>query len=560
MGEGIPLGEFAETYLLDIIADTISGAVLLYDRNDTIVFASAQLRNFLPALPVIPARGTRLRDVFGAIFDNGGYAPKPSSATNHRHPASREDWVAGEIASLWKERAETVVNRGGDRWMSLAKRRLPNGYGICIFRDVSDVRKREEQWRADLERVQVTEEILDHLPFPVIVKDRKLTYVAINQAACSLYDLVPEAILGRNTIDLHVKDFAQRVDQADRQVLETGASSQIAENVIRPDGTSGMLITHKFRIGKPGRYLVVTAMEDLSGAVEAGFQPERLFAGLEGLDFVHSDMRHVVKDDKAPASTSGPRDVAGCKVLLVTESESMEETGVGLLLRAGLDATAARSVDELNAIVQIAEERQVRIDLIVVDGAMDVACLEAAQATGIDCAIIEAFQLETELVRLVTRHLQTFAAASPPATPEPDWQIAQTASIDVLVAEDNPVNQIVFSQILEGFGYRYAIAADGEEAVRLWRELNPRLILMDITLPVLNGFEAASKIRETEEVAGRTPIIGVLSPAIEGDRDACWAAGMNDVVMKPLSPDALEEKFRQYMGEDFRKWRHSIGN
>jgi CheY-like chemotaxis protein len=301
-------------------------------------------------------------------------------------------------------------------------------------------------------------------------------------------------------------------------------------------------------------------MEDLSGAVEAGFQPERLFAGLEGLDFVHSDMRHVVKDEKAPASTSGPRDVAGCKVLLVTESEAMEETGVGLLLRAGLDATAARSVDELNAIVQIAEERQVRIDLIVVDGAMDVACLEAAQATGIDCAIIEAFQLETELVRLVTRHLRTFAAASPPATPEPDWQIAQTASIDVLVAEDNPVNQIVFSQILEGFGYRYAIAADGEEAVRLWRELNPRLILMDITLPVLNGFEAASKIRETEEVAGRTPIIGVLSPAIEGDRDACWAAGMNDVVMKPLSPDALEEKFRQYMGEDFRKWRHSIGN
>lgn len=560
MGEGTPLGEFAETHLLDILSETISGAVLLYDRNDTIVFASAQLRNFLPALPVIPARGTRLRDVFGSIFDHGGYAPKPSTATEHRHPASREDWVAGEIASLWKERAEAVVNRGGDRWMSLSKRRLPSGFGICVFRDVSDVRKREEQWRADLERVQATEEILDHLPFPVIVKDRKLTYVAINQAACSLYDLEPEAILGRTTIELHVDDFARRVDQADRQVLETGVPSQIAENVIRPDGTCGMLITRKFRVGKPGRYLVVTAMEDLSDAVEAGFQPERLFAGLEGLDFVHSDMRHVVKDETATASKSDPRDVAGCKVLLVTETEAMEEAGVALLVKAGLDATAARSLDELNAIVQIAEERQLRIDLIVVDGAMDVACLEAAQATGIDCAIIEAFQLEAELVRLVTRHLQKRDAASAPAAQEPDWQIAQTASIDVLVAEDNPVNQIVFSQILEGFGYRYAIAADGEEAVRLWRELNPRLILMDITLPVLNGFEAASKIRETEEIAGRTPIIGVLSPAIEGDRDACWAAGMNDVVMKPLSPDALEEKFRQFMGEDFRKWRHSIGN
>lgn len=557
MGDGMPLGDFTETHLLDIISETISGAVLLYDRNDTIVFASAQLRNFLPALPVIPARGTRLRDVFGAIFDNGGYMSKSPTATDQRLSVSREDWVAGEVASLWKERAETVVNRGGDRWMSLSKRRLPSGFGICIFRDVSDVRKREEQWRADLERVQVTEEILDHLPFPVIVKDRKLTYVAINQAACNLYDLPPEAILGHNTIDLHVEDFATRVDEADRKVLETGAPSQIAENVTRPDGSAGILITRKFRIGKPGRYLVVTAMEDLSDALEAGFEPERLFSGLEGLDFVHSDMRHVVKDQDAVSTKAGMRAIAGCKVLLVTASHAMEEAGVSLLIDAGLDATAARSLYELNAILSIAEEREVRIDLIVVDGDMDVACLEAAQEAGIDCAIIEAFQLESDLVKLVTRHLQARDPASVPAAEEPDWQITQTGSIDVLVAEDNPVNQIVFSQILEGFGYRYAIASDGEEAVRLWRELNPRLILMDITLPRLNGFEAASKIRETEEVPGRTPIIGVLSPAIEGDRDACWAAGMNDVVLKPLSPDALEEKFRQFMGEDFRKWRHT---
>lgn len=557
MGDGMPLGDFTETHLLDIISETISGAVLLYDRNDTIVFASAQLRNFLPALPVIPARGTRLRDVFGAIFDNGGYMSKSPTATDQRLSVSREDWVAGEVASLWKERAETVVNRGGDRWMSLSKRRLPSGFGICIFRDVSDVRKREEQWRADLERVQVTEEILDHLPFPVIVKDRKLTYVAINQAACNLYDLPPEAILGHNTIDLHVEDFATRVDEADRKVLETGAPSQIAENVTRPDGSAGILITRKFRIGKPGRYLVVTAMEDLSDALEAGFEPERLFSGLEGLDFVHSDMRHVVKDQDAVTTKAGVRAIAGCKVLLVTASHAMEEAGVSLLINAGLDATAARSLYELNAILSIAEEREVRIDLIVVDGDMDVACLEAAQEAGIDCAIIEAFQLETDLVKLVTRHLQARDPASLPAAEEPDWQITQTGSIDVLVAEDNPVNQIVFSQILEGFGYRYVIASDGEEAVRLWRELNPRLILMDITLPRLNGFEAASKIRETEEVPGRTPIIGVLSPAIEGDKDACWAAGMNDVVLKPLSPDALEEKFRQFMGEDFRKWRHT---
>lgn len=556
MDDRVILDDVAHIQLLDIIADSMSGAFLLYDRNDEIVFASAQLRNFLPALPLVPASGTRLRDLFGSIYDHGGYAAK-SGAEDRRKLASREDWIAGEIASLWKERSETVVSRGGDRWMSLSKRRLPSGHGICVFRDVSEHRKREDQWRADLERVAITEEILDCLPFPVIVKDRNLTYVATNQAACTLYGLQPEAILGRQMIDLHADDFAERVDRADRKVLETGIATQIAEKVIRPDGTDGMLITRKFRVGKPGRYLVVTAMVDLADAVDAGFQSERLFAGMEGLDFIQSDMRHVITREERRETPPALRAIEGARVLLVTETADFEMDGVALMLEAGIDATAARSREEMTAIIDMARQGQLDIDLIAIDAAMDIECLEAAQACGIDVLVVEAFEIEGDLVKSVSRHLQRAKAdISEDAGPD-NWQIGQPASIDVLVAEDNEVNQIVFAQILDGFGYRYAIAADGEEAVRLWRELNPRLVLMDITLPLLNGFEAASKIRETEEISGRTPIIGVLSPATEGDRDACWSAGMNDVVMKPLSPDILEDKFRQFMGEDFRKWRQS---
>ena len=541
--------------LLDIIADAVSGAMLVYDRTDAIVFASPQLKSFLPAFSVAPVPGTRLRDIFGTLYDHGGYWPNQPEP-ERRSRVGRADWIAGEIASLWKERAETVVQRGTDRWMSLTKRRMPSGFGICIFRDISEHRKREDQWRSDLERVQVTEEILDSLPFPITVQDRNSAYVAVNRAACALYDLQSEQMLGRRTTDLHSAELSARVDSINQQVIETGTAYQIAEKLVRPDGAETAVITRKFRVGKPGRYLVVTAMEDLSDVVEAGLQGERLLTGIEGVDFVHSDLRR--QGDRPVPVRPAADDIAGRRILLVTGDTSVENEGLPLLLRLGLDATAARDPQELQAILAVARDTGVTIDLVVIDAAMDIACLELAQTCGIDVLVFEAFQLHRDLVKNITRHLRNPPVVSEPAD-DGDWQISTEPSIDILVAEDNAVNQIVFTQILEGFGYRYAIASDGEEAVRLWRELSPKLVLMDITLPVLNGFEAASKIRESEEFPGTTPIIGVLSPAVEGDRDACWAAGIDDVVMKPLSPDILEEKFRQYLGETSRAWRQDTG-
>lgn len=546
MSENTPTESHVQLQCLDIVSEAISGAFLIYDRNDSIIFASPQIRNFLPALPVVPARGTRLRDFFGIIYDHGGYFPTQGEK-GRRAAVSREDWIAGEIATLWKERSETIERRGSDRWMSLTKRRLPSGYGVCFIRDVSEHRKREDQWRADLERVQVTEEILDNLPFPVMVKDRNLHYVAVNKAASTLYSLPPEALLGRDVHDLHAPDLAQRIERTNRQVLESGTPFHVAESVIRPNGTKTAIITRKFRVGKPGRYFVVTSMEDLSDVIGTGFQPERLLAGIEGLDFVHSDMRGAAEvEERFPVAQNAVA-LAGRKVLLVTEDAMVENEGVALLLRHALDATAARTTEEMQAIIEIARQRDVTIDLVVIDSAMEIGCLEVAQSSGIDVLVFDVFQMERDLVRNIARQLSHPSCRNAEAEEAGDWQISTDSTIDVLVAEDNQVNQIVFSQILEGFGYRYAIASDGEEAVRLWRELNPRIVLMDITLPALNGFEAASRIRESEETPGRTPIIGVLSPAIEGDRDACWAAGMNDVVMKPLSPDILEETFRRYL-------------
>jgi CheY-like chemotaxis protein len=137
------------------------------------------------------------------------------------------------------------------------------------------------------------------------------------------------------------------------------------------------------------------------------------------------------------------------------------------------------------------------------------------------------------------------------STAEDSWPISIVTDDDgceILVAEDNAINQIVFSQILEGLGYRYKIAATGEEVVRMWTEYRPELVLMDITLPGFNGFEATRLIRQLEAGgASRTPIVGVLTQALDSDREAGIVAGMDDFILKPVSPDMLQLVFHKHL-------------
>ncbi|PDT38412.1 hybrid sensor histidine kinase/response regulator [Rhizobium sp. M10] len=147
----------------------------------------------------------------------------------------------------------------------------------------------------------------------------------------------------------------------------------------------------------------------------------------------------------------------------------------------------------------------------------------------------------------ITR-LQAETAVSAPV---PALQKRAAEFVDVLVAEDNEVNQIVFTQILQGTGLSFLVVNNGQEAVAAWESHTPRIIMMDVSMPVMNGHEATRTIREREKGQGqRVPIIGVTAHALESDREACLDAGMDDYVSKPISPELLEEKIRQWLGKD----------
>ena len=123
--------------------------------------------------------------------------------------------------------------------------------------------------------------------------------------------------------------------------------------------------------------------------------------------------------------------------------------------------------------------------------------------------------------------------------------------IDILVAEDNEVNQMVFTQILAETGFSFEIFVNGRKAVDAFTRLKPRMILMDVSMPEMNGLEATAEIRRLEEGTGtRIPIVGVTAHALKGDRERCLEAGMDDYLPKPISPKALLEKLDRWAGSD----------
>jgi len=130
-----------------------------------------------------------------------------------------------------------------------------------------------------------------------------------------------------------------------------------------------------------------------------------------------------------------------------------------------------------------------------------------------------------------------------PVTIEPGPQL------DVLVAEDNSVNQVVFTQTLEQVGVNFRIVENGKEALNEYKRNRPRLVLMDISMPVMNGKDATKAIRQYEENANLppVPIIAITAHALNGDRESCLEAGMDDYMTKPVSPSMLINKVEEWL-------------
>jgi CheY-like chemotaxis protein len=133
----------------------------------------------------------------------------------------------------------------------------------------------------------------------------------------------------------------------------------------------------------------------------------------------------------------------------------------------------------------------------------------------------------------------------------------RVGNLHILLAEDNAINRQMTARILEKSGHHVSLATNGQEALNRYAQKDFDLILMDIQMPVMDGWIATCKIREAEEKKDRRiPIIAMTAHAFKGDRERCLDAGMDDYLTKPIDPDELKDILRKWSRAD-RSGHHS---
>jgi two-component system, cell cycle response regulator DivK len=116
----------------------------------------------------------------------------------------------------------------------------------------------------------------------------------------------------------------------------------------------------------------------------------------------------------------------------------------------------------------------------------------------------------------------------------------------ILIAEDKATSRELLRTVLENQGYAVTEAADGEEALQKARTEVPDLILLDLQMPVRNGYEALTELRQDPRFAG-VPIVAVTASAMQGDREKALLAGFNGYLTKPLALSELRSEIRRLL-------------
>jgi CheY-like chemotaxis protein len=122
----------------------------------------------------------------------------------------------------------------------------------------------------------------------------------------------------------------------------------------------------------------------------------------------------------------------------------------------------------------------------------------------------------------------------------------------ILLADDNEANVMMVQDYLESYSYQVIVAHDGGEALQKAQEFFPDLILMDVQMPHIDGFEATRRLRANPRFAS-VPIIALTAFAMPGDRERCLEAGMNEYLSKPISLKALVQMIEQLLDHSFGK-------
>jgi CheY-like chemotaxis protein len=171
------------------------------------------------------------------------------------------------------------------------------------------------------------------------------------------------------------------------------------------------------------------------------------------------------------------------------------------------------------------------------------------QALGIRSHLLKPItQTELREAILAALHMP-LATATAAAAPRYEARYNRGQNLHVLLVEDNPVNQKVAARMLDKQGYTTRVVGDGKAALAALAQERFDIVLMDVQMPVMGGFETTAAIREAERHTGaHLPIIALTAHAMKGDQEQCLAAGMDAYLAKPIKASALYATIQRLLG------------
>ena len=141
---------------------------------------------------------------------------------------------------------------------------------------------------------------------------------------------------------------------------------------------------------------------------------------------------------------------------------------------------------------------------------------------------------------------------SPEKAVEGDSGAVADRVLRILLAEDHPTNQKFAVRTINKEGHSVVVANNGREVVEKWKQDQYDVVLMDVQMPELDGFEATERIRDLEKERGvseHTPIIAMTANAMKGDKERCHEAGMDGYVAKPVKRQMLFAEIERVLGD-----------
>ena len=282
--------------------------------------------------------------------------------------------------------------------------------------------------------------------------------------------------------------------------------------------------------------------------------------------------------EKAPSLEY--RDLRGVRVLVVDDNATNRRIVEEIVLGWGMKPTLVDGGELALAAIRSARDAGLPFDLVLLDfqmpgmdgfavarrihddpalGAMTIMMLSSVGQRG-DSQRCRDLGISAYLVKPVRQTVLLDAVLAvlgkaARTTPETPGLVTRHSlgerrrPLRVLVAEDNSVNQRLLSTILEKQGHSVTLVANGREAVTAVGRATFDVVLMDVQMPEMDGFEASARIREGEKETGRhVPIVALTAHALKGDREVCLASGMDDYISKPVRASELLDVISRVTG------------